>query len=104
MRRGSLAKSSSETALCLLSQSLDVVEERGVEAALATCQYEGLLSLHAMEGICQSDGASLPPGMTSLFGFECPLGQEEPVADFLVRVGARQKYGSASALCQGTEG
>jgi hypothetical protein len=59
-----------------------------IVAALAPCQYEGLLSRHAIDDICRSRGGSLPAAMTSLFGFECQLGQEEPAADFLVRIGA----------------
>jgi hypothetical protein len=59
-----------------------------IVAALAPCQNEGLLSHSTIEDICRSKGGSLPAGMTSLFGFECQLGQEEPVADFLVRIGA----------------
>jgi hypothetical protein len=58
-----------------------------IVAALAPCQYEGLLSRGAVADICRSEGGSLAAGMTSLFGFECRLGQEEPAADFLVRVG-----------------
>ena len=59
-----------------------------IAAALAPCRHEGLLSRRAISDICQSESGSLPAGMTSLFGFECRLGQEEPVADFLVRIGA----------------
>jgi hypothetical protein len=59
-----------------------------IVAALAPCQYEGLLSRAAAAGICRFEGGSLPAGITSLFGFECRLGEEEPAADFLVRVGA----------------
>jgi hypothetical protein len=58
-----------------------------IVAALAPCQYEGLLSRRATEEVCDSEGASLPADMTSLFGFECRLGDEEPVADFLLRIG-----------------
>jgi hypothetical protein len=59
-----------------------------VIAATAPCEYEGLLSRRAVADICRSKVGSLPAGMTSLFGFECQLGQEEPSADFLVRIGA----------------
>jgi hypothetical protein len=59
-----------------------------IAAALAPCRQEGLLSRHAIADICRSEGGSLPAGMTSLFGFECRLGEEEPTADFLVRIGA----------------
>ena len=59
-----------------------------IVAALAPWQCEGLLSRRDIEDTCRSEGGSLPAGMTSRFGFECRLGQEEPVADFLVRIGA----------------
>jgi hypothetical protein len=59
-----------------------------IAAALAPCRFEGLLSRRNVADICRSEGSSLPPASTSLFGFECRLQQEEPVADFLVRIGA----------------
>ncbi len=58
-----------------------------ITAALAPCKFEGLLSRRNVADICRSEGCSLPPTSTSLFGFECRLGQHEPVADFLVRIG-----------------
>lgn len=58
-----------------------------IRAALAPCNYEGLLSRSSTDAICRSKCGSLPAGMTSLFGFECQLGQKEPNADFLVRIG-----------------
>lgn len=59
-----------------------------IVAALAPWHCEGLLSRRDIENTCRSEGGSLPAGITSRFGFECRLGQEEPVADFLVRIGA----------------
>lgn len=59
-----------------------------IAAALAPLRFEGLISRHTIDAVRRSEGGSLPAGMTSLFGFECRLGQEEPVADFLVRIGA----------------
>ncbi len=58
-----------------------------IAAALAPCQFEGLLSRRNVADICSSEGCSLPAASTSLFGFECRLGEHEPVADFLVRIG-----------------
>jgi hypothetical protein len=68
------------------NRSHDLAEH--IVAALAPWQCEGLLSRRDIEDTCRSEGGSLPAGMTSRFGFECRLGEEEPVADFLVRIGA----------------
>jgi hypothetical protein len=59
-----------------------------IVAALAPWQCEQLLSRRDIDDCCRSEAGELPAGMTSRFGFECQLGQEEPVADFLVRIGA----------------
>lgn len=66
-----------------------------IVAALAPCQYEGLISRHTVDAICRSDCGALPAAITSLFGFECQLGQEKPAADFLVRIGAEPGEWSA---------
>ncbi len=62
-----------------------------IVAALAPLQSEGLLSPSEIDRICHSEAGALPAGITSRFGFECRLTQDQPVADFLVRVGAQRE-------------
>jgi hypothetical protein len=62
-----------------------------IRAALAPWRNEGLLSRAGVDEICCSQGACLPARMTSRFGFESRLGEQEPVVDFLVRAGAHQE-------------
>jgi hypothetical protein len=59
-----------------------------VRAALASWRHEGLLSRSGIDEVCRSQAACLPAKMTSRFGFECRLGEQEPTADFLLRAGA----------------
>jgi hypothetical protein len=59
-----------------------------IAAALAPLRDEALLSRDTIDAISRAPGAALPAAMTSLFGFECRLGEAEPAADFLVRTGA----------------
>jgi len=59
-----------------------------VQAALAGWRHQGLLSLAAVDEICRSPAGCLPAEITSRFGFECRLGDQEPTGDFLVRAGA----------------
>jgi hypothetical protein len=62
-----------------------------IRAALASWKHEDLLSTAALDEICRSQAACLPAKMTSRFGFECRLGEQEPLADFLVRAGAHKE-------------
>jgi hypothetical protein len=66
-----------------------------VRAALAGWRHQGLLSPAGVDEICSSQAAHLPAEMTSRFGFECRLGEQEPIGDFLVRVGAQQEEWAA---------
>jgi hypothetical protein len=66
-----------------------------IRAALASWRRHGLLSPASIDEICRSQVADLPAQMTSRFGFECRLGEQEPTTDFLVRAGAHQEEWSA---------
>jgi hypothetical protein len=62
-----------------------------IRAALAPWRHEALLSSAGVDEICRGQAGRLPAKMTSRFGFESRLGEQEPIADFLVRSGAHQE-------------
>jgi hypothetical protein len=68
-----------------------------IRAALAGWKCYGLLSPETIDKICCSPAACLPAELTSRFGFECRLGDQEPACDFLVRTGAHPEEWPALA-------
>jgi hypothetical protein len=68
-----------------------------IRAALAGWNRHSLLSPETIDKICRSQAACMPAEMTSRFGFECRLGEQEPDCDFLVRTGAQPEEWPAFA-------
>ena len=71
--------------------------ETHIHAALAGGKSNILLSPETIDKICRSQAASMPAEITSRFGFECRLGNQEPDCDFLVRTGAQPEEWPAFA-------
>ena len=58
-----------------------------IRASLDGRSLDALISAHTLDKI-RPIASTLPGALTEFFGFECPLGTDEPIADFLICAGA----------------